>query len=240
MGKSSKPSKGKEKKLQREADRIAREKVIETIKTVNQISDPLVDFPVFQTYNRNGLDMTISCKQAENMSEEEKTAVFNHVKDNMQKLYEQSDWSWKPKEKWDEMTHHNARYLLVREKDKEEIVAMVHFRFDIGDDDVEVLYCYEIQLSPQMQGKGLGRFLMQICALIGAKNGMKKVVLTVFKANLDAINFFKKLGYEVDGTCPTLSDGNLEEDYFIYSKSLVKKEKAAPLERKPLGTVQHV
>ncbi|RVW14223.1 N-alpha-acetyltransferase 40 [Vitis vinifera] len=69
------------------------------------------------------------------------------------------------------------------------IVGFVQYRFTI-EEDLPVVYVYELQLEPSVQGKGLGRFLMQLIELIACKNSMGAVVLTVQKANFSAMNFY--------------------------------------------------
>lgn len=56
--------------------------------------------------------------------------------------YETSEWGWSDKEKREEMTEDKAWYLLARDADNNNApVAVVHFRFDLDNDD-EVLYWF--------------------------------------------------------------------------------------------------
>lgn len=48
------------------------------------------------------------------------------------------------------------------------IIGFVHFRF-ILEEEIPVVYVYELQLEPRVQGKGLGKFLMQLMELISQK-----------------------------------------------------------------------
>ena len=59
------------------------------------------------------LDLTICCKKVEQMKEEEIEVAFKMVEENMQALYENSNWGWKEKEKRDEMTEENARFYFI-------------------------------------------------------------------------------------------------------------------------------
>ena len=52
--------------------------------------------------------------------------------------YEESDWGWNDKQKKEEMIEEEAWYLIARDVDNEP-VAIVHFRFDL-DEEEEVLY----------------------------------------------------------------------------------------------------
>jgi len=225
MGKKS--GKGKEKKLKRKEEIQKLNQAVLMVKTANELPDPLAQLPAFQKFSRNDLDLRVECKQAAHLSEEQFDETFALLENNMKSMYEASSWGWNEKEKKQEMREDNARYLLVYDPttttatSSESLVAMCHFRFDV-DDDVEVLYCYEVQLHHSVRRKGLGKFLMQILELMGVKSKMKKVVLTVFKHNTNAVHFFtQKMKYTVDDTSPQYMDEDTENyDYEIYSKLL--------------------
>jgi ribosomal protein S18 acetylase RimI-like enzyme len=53
---------------------------------------------------------------------------------------------------------------------------------------------YELQVDPNHQGKGIGRKLLMEMESIGQSHAMTKSMLTVFKANDSAIQFYKKMG----------------------------------------------
>lgn len=209
MGKKS--TKGKEKKEKRKEEMLKKNEAVMAVKKANLVDNPLDALPVFQKFQRNELDLTICCKKVDQMNEDEIEVAFKMVKENMQALYENSAWGWQEKEKRDEMTEENARYLFAIDGEKN-IVGMSHFRFDVDEDD-EVIYCYEIHLIKSIRGKGLGKFMMQVLEMLALKAKMKKVLLTVFKANERAVNFFNKLKYTVDETSPHNFDPLHPEDY---------------------------
>lgn len=92
------------------------------------------------------------------------------------------------------------------------------------EDGKEVVYCYEIHLSPRARGRGLGVLLMTRMEEIGRLVGLEKAMLTVFKCNATARRFYEKAGYEVDEYSPQsrrLRNGTIKEfDYLILSKRL--------------------
>lgn len=92
------------------------------------------------------------------------------------------------------------------------------------EDGKDVVYCYEIHLSPMARGKGLGVLLMGQMEAIGQLIGVEKAMLTVFKSNLAARGFYMKGGYEVDENSPQprmLRNGTVKEpEYEILSKRL--------------------
>lgn len=173
---------------------------------------------------------------------------------NMDKLYEHSNWGLDLELKRDELSHPNARFLIVtthedcgEEQGRSEIVlAFTHFRFECSiddcndnnyvyngtfsstDDHESVLYVYEIQIDPKIQRQNIGKRLMTLMQIIAMKMNMEKVMLTVFKFNNGAMDFYKnKLGYQLDQSSPGFfdesdngfdSEGGEEADYEILSK----------------------
>ena len=93
------------------------------------------------------------------------------------------------------------------------------------EDGVEVVYCYEIHLAAEARGRGLGGLLMGRMEEVGKRVGLKKAMLTVFKSNVVACEFYFRGGYVVDEYSPRprrLRNGTVKEyDYMILSKKLV-------------------
>ncbi|NXP73430.1 NAA40 acetyltransferase, partial [Ramphastos sulfuratus] len=169
-----------------------------------QLQDPLEAFPVFKKYDRNGLNVAIECRRAAGLEQATLDWAFELTKANMQQLYEQSEWGWKEREKREELRDDRAWYLLAREPGAGP-VAFSHFRFDVECGD-EVLYCYEVQLESRVRRRGLGKFLLQILQLVANSTQMKKVMLTVFRHNHGAYQFFRQaLQFEVDAASPSVS-----------------------------------
>ncbi|KAK3702657.1 hypothetical protein RRG08_042645 [Elysia crispata] len=217
MGRKSN-TKSKEKKIKKKEESAKLAACFTKIEAANQLEDPLGPFPIFRKYERNGLNIDFETKRVANLDESTVQWAFDLVKSNMKTLYETSEWGWKDREKFEEMTEYKAWYLIARDQDGKP-VAFSHFRFDV-EIDMEVLYCYEIQLIPEVRKKGLGKFMMQILELMANKYEMKSVMLTVFKQNNVAHEFFKKkLKYSVDEISP--EQGIYDEEdvsYEILSK----------------------
>ncbi|KAJ8338038.1 hypothetical protein SKAU_G00370040 [Synaphobranchus kaupii] len=202
MGRKSNRAKGKKQK--RLEERAAMDAVCAKVDAANKLEDPLAAFPVFKKYDRNGLNLQIECKRVSTLNSSTVDWAYELTRTNMQTLYEQSEWGWKEREKKEEMMDERAWYLLVRDIDSAPI-AFSHFRFDVECGE-EVLYCYEVQLENKMRRKGLGKFLIQILQLIANSTQMKKVMLTVFKHNHGAYQFFREaLQFEIDDNSPSMS-----------------------------------
>ncbi|XP_023344829.1 N-alpha-acetyltransferase 40 isoform X2 [Eurytemora carolleeae] len=171
------------------------------VKKANSQTDPLDSLPSFRKINKNGMSLNLETARATELNEDTKDWMFKLLESNMKTAYQKSDWGWNEGNKKAELFEEAAWFLIARNDDGTPI-AFSHFRFDMDFDD-DVLYCYEIQLEPEVRRKGLGRVMMKVLELIMMKADMIKIMLTVFKHNEAATTFFKKsLKYDVDETCP--------------------------------------
>ncbi|XP_022907282.1 N-alpha-acetyltransferase 40 [Onthophagus taurus] len=198
MGRKSN-NKGKER---REEKRLAQKehqaklaRSLEAIQKANQLEDPMEPFPAFRKFQKNGIDAELYVKRVIHLDEAIKEWIFDLEKRNMKQKYDDCSWGWRDWKKKDELMHDSAWYLIAQTIDGVKI-GFSHFRFDL-ESEIEVLYCYELQIEPEYVGKGLGKFMMQILELIAFTNNMRKVVLTILKNN-PCSNFFKHIKYQID------------------------------------------
>ena len=94
-----------------------------------------------------------------------------------------------------------AYHLIAKEKETHNPVAFCHYRFDL-EDKIDIIYLYEIQLTPHAQGRGLGGIMMKMVEEMGEKYGLEKVMLTVQTKNKRARKFYERNGYKLDYTSP--------------------------------------
>lgn len=129
---------------------------------------------------------------------------FRNLQANMEGPYG-SEWPTEEKVKRREMVMPEARYIFVHEapnarsdeiltmserketltvclENKGSMVGFVQYRFTL-EEEIPVLYVYELQLEPHVQAKGLGKFLMQLIELIA-----RKVLSHLFSSHGDVIN----------------------------------------------------
>ncbi|OAX84176.1 hypothetical protein ACJ72_01451 [Emergomyces africanus] len=182
-------------------------------------------------------------------------SCFLLVKLTSSEMYKHSTTGWSPVKKKNEMKLLDMRYMLLvrstshttagttelepqKSPDKENLNPETGER-ELGgflsfmvtyEDEIEVLYCYEIHLATELQHRGLGKILLGYFEEIGRNIGLRKAMLTVFKANGLAIRFYERLGYEEDEFSPKpmkLRNGNIREyDYMILSKNLPRTQAA--------------
>jgi N-alpha-acetyltransferase 40 len=121
-----------------------------------------------------------------------------------------------------------------QQQSQHELAGFCHYRWEYDDDDDEpssvVLYVYELQISKTWRRRGLGGRLMNVIEILVNQNPVlndspdtkkKKVMLTVFKSNISAMEFYmKRLHYQVDEISPS-QHGLLSEDYEILSKDVI-------------------
>eukprot|EP01118_Nematostelium_gracile_P000005 TRINITY_DN10002_c0_g1_i1.p1 TRINITY_DN10002_c0_g1~~TRINITY_DN10002_c0_g1_i1.p1 ORF type:complete len:225 (-),score=69.13 TRINITY_DN10002_c0_g1_i1:15-689(-) len=184
------------------------------------VQDVFVDFAPFRKFDRNGLDLVLEYRTEIVSDPKLLDWTFNLLKENMAEIYDKVGFTggWNDKKEKRILREDECRYIFAFQKETKEPVAFVHLRFD-EEDDREVLYCYELQVSSSVRGKGLGKFLMQILELVARKYFMRWIMLTVIKENEGAMRFYKeKMKYVVDEFDPSEEDRDV--CYEILSKSL--------------------
>jgi len=158
--------------------------------------------------------LDVECFKAEDLRPELRGCLLDLLEDNMRTQYEESgSEGWSREEKELEMFSRDSRQIILR--DGEELIAFSHFRFDM-DYDVDVVYCYEIQINNNYHRKGIGRFLVSVLEALVRTFNLTKLVLTVFDSNASALKFYSSLGFKRDITSPT--DGEAGAKYQILSK----------------------
>ena len=148
--------------------------------------------------------------------------------------YHSSEKGWSRAKKLKEMGHPAMKYLLLhrvpaaplagkegKPVDLEQTGGFLSFMVT-EEDRYEVIYCYELHLHPDLQGKGVGRWMMEVMEMIGTKVGVEKAMLTVFRSNDRAVKAYESWGYGVDEFSPEprkLRDGTVKvPSYIILSK----------------------
>lgn len=151
----------------------------------------------------------------------------------MKDKYEQSSWGWNEVEKLAEWKHPKTRLIIVTKNDicdasetvtfgklpddDDEIIGFMCFRYEIGADKSEcALYVYELHIDTEYQRQGLGEELMQMARVLGLEFKMDKIMLTVFRSNKPALQFYNKLKFMPDKSSPSMK----EADYVIMSSKL--------------------
>jgi len=65
---------------------------------------------------------------------------------------------------------------------------------------LDVAHIMKIMVIPEFRRKGIGTRLAQACIdVLRVKNSVRKLTLEVRESNLPAINFYKKLGFKLNG-----------------------------------------
>ncbi|KAJ5610534.1 hypothetical protein N7510_007253 [Penicillium lagena] len=185
---------------------------------------------------------------AANISRRNLEACLDLVEQTSGAAYAASSMGWSRSKKRQEMQLPDMKFIIIRGKgadtaaspnnndndaDNDQPSATAKGDPVLGflsfmvtyEDGKEVVYCYEIHLSPAARGRGLGRELMERMERIGRAVGVEKAMLTVFESNETACRFYYRLGYEIDEYSPQprrLRNGTIKADYLILSKRLKK------------------
>ena len=151
---------------------------------------------------------------------------------NTFRRYEETPGGWNAKSKQNELFDDQSRFLLVRRYD--EIIAFIMWRFDQepceaddpvarkGKQTIEVAYCYEIQVHSNYRQFGLGKWMMNRLEIIAQSTNMRKIMLTVFKSNAIAQQFYNRLRFKIEySTPPNAKEEELDElgEYVILGKA---------------------
>ncbi|KAJ4961921.1 hypothetical protein NE237_021831 [Protea cynaroides] len=239
----------KDKKLKRKEVLEKKKAIDEIIKAAYAEKDHLLSFQPFRQYDRSGLFLYLESGSGEHLSSPMKRYIQSLLKVNMEGSYG-PEWPTEEKVKRREMVAPEACYIFVRAPNAginkmsrteemevtctrymgegDSVVGFVQYRF-IVEEEVPVLYVYELQLEPRVQGRGLGKFLMQLIELIARKNHMGAVMLTVQKTNSLAMNFYmSKLRYVISTISPSQVDPLIgaEKSYEILCKAFDHESKA--------------
>lgn len=212
-------SRGKDKKLARklETEMINRKRA--QIKECESLEDPLSLVPIFQTFNKNGVEAKLI--SFTKIPEEFENWAFSLIETNMKQIYEDT-WGWKPEAKEAELFDESSRFLIAFTN--EAPVGFVNYRFEFDNKETSA-FIYDIQIEKQYQTKGLGKFILQAVEFIALKLKLDCIMTTVFKENVQGRGFFKHMHYLVHNSSPAIMDPENEHEYDheILFKSLVKK-----------------
>ncbi|GAA5985723.1 hypothetical protein JCM11641_007193 [Rhodosporidiobolus odoratus] len=180
---------------------------------------------------RRSADLSIHTTKT--LSVAQKTWIWDLFERNMRTLYESSGNGYDPDDKRKELFHADSRFLLLDSVTSspasaaESPLGFCIFRFDTeetaseeegADELCDVAYCYELQVDATAQGQGVGRALVEALEKLAKAYRMDKTMLTVFKANTQAVGFYEKIGYGKDEIDPSLYGLESEVDYMILSK----------------------
>lgn len=111
----------------------------------------------------------------------------------------------------DELNHH---YLLV--EDAGEYVG--YTSYELNYKGAATTKIHKIYVLPSLQGKGVGRFLIDTIGEIAHKNGNNALSLNVNRFN-KALDFYKRIGFDiVDHEDISIGNGFLMEDFVLNKK----------------------
>ena len=187
--------------------------------------------PAFLAYDRNGIDLGISFSPK--LDDVQVDWAFDLVKERMESMYDLSGYGWDDEDKRGELTEAGARFLLVFDRQEssaaqKKLVGFVHFRFTVQGEVVDTMegdtciFVWDIQIEDAFQCKGVGRHLLMLLELIGAREGIKRVSIPIQNTDISAKSWVEQLkGYLPDqGIRDRFSFDPLEEGFDVFSKTL--------------------
>lgn len=181
--------------------------------------------------------VTLTLKRSRELSEEELKVCFDLLERTSSADYKASTRGWAPDEKKEEMRDREMWYILVQRGSlkpdplpaAESILGFLSFMITHDDPPLEhmpVGYIYEIHLTEELRGQGLGSFLIRTAEYITVEAGLPKIMLSVFTRNKGARRLYERMGYKKDQCSPDdriTRRAIIEADYAILYKSLTAK-----------------
>nr|XP_043632624.1 N-alpha-acetyltransferase 40 isoform X2 [Erigeron canadensis] len=164
------------KKHQTRTQKMQRKKRMEELlkSAYSSYKNHLSDSPLYN--NSNALSLFLESGRGDKLSSNLKEYIQKLLKINMEGPYG-AEWPEEEKVKRREMSSPEALYIFVYKgpstpsKAEAPIIGFVHYRFTI-EEEIPVLYVYELQLEEAYQGMAVGKFLMQLVELIACKLGV--------------------------------------------------------------------
>ncbi|CAP29299.1 Protein CBG09255 [Caenorhabditis briggsae] len=185
------------------------------VKKASQLMKPVekLDCETPRSTTTDGETITFEYMWATHLSDEDFEWVYALFKANMLDMYQKSQWGYDENSKRNELRATTSRFIIAINS-KGEKIGYTTYRF-VVDHNIPVAYCWELQILPAYQNKGIGSMMLDTLERLSARTNMAKVMATVFLYNAPSLGFFHKHGYVSDVTCPS-DDSGL--DYAILSK----------------------
>ena len=192
------------------------------INDTREIPDFISLVPFLSKFNKD--DIKATAKSYNKMPEEYIDWAFSLVRKDMKAFYDNS-WGWDDEIKAGEFFHEDSRFIIAFYK--EHPIGFIHFRMELDEGELS-LFIYEMHIEEELQRHGLGKWLLQIVEFIGLKLGYDCTMVSCFKENTAARNFFRKMNYQIHRQSPSIAD---PENEFNYHHELLYKPLKKPTQQ---------
>ncbi|GAA3768661.1 GNAT family N-acetyltransferase [Flavobacterium ginsengiterrae] len=107
----------------------------------------------------------------------------------------------------------NKEQLFYLISDADSVIGFIGIEHNYNNEAVTKIH--KIYLLPETQGKGYGKIVFEEIGKMALENHSKDLLLNVNRFNT-ALNFYKKLGFEIKETVDIeIGNGYLMEDYIM-------------------------
>lgn len=108
----------------------------------------------------------------------------------------------------------NKEQLFYLISDADSVIGFIGIEHNYNNEAVTKIH--KIYLLPKTQGKGYGKIVFEEIGKMALENHSKDLLLNVNRFNT-ALNFYKKLGFEIKETVDIeIGNGYLMEDYVMW------------------------
>ncbi|KDR85062.1 hypothetical protein GALMADRAFT_233668 [Galerina marginata CBS 339.88] len=183
------------------------------VKLANKASSARLASLVSSTYELPSITLRVQVLHSNDLKQNQRDSIWAIFEANMYELYKNSSFGWDPVAKRKELFNSLSRFILLYQTDTRTLEAFTMFRFE-DEEDEDVIYCYDLQVTAFFQGMGLGKKMLSELGKLGQTFYMEKIMLTVLKGNMKAALFYKATGFSMDPSSPDYleSDDEFEGD----------------------------
>ncbi|KAI5969097.1 RNY1, partial [Candida margitis] len=158
-------------------------------------------------------------------------SIVDVIEETIGDLYVKNNGNnWK-REKKMELKEPGLIFVLFTDPKTSKVVAFICFKLCLEDENNLVLYLYEIHVTSDHQGQGLGQYLIdqfhKLCVDLSNSSNLlyrqlSGTALTVFSDNERALSWYSNMGYKLTDDSPSdklLRNGKVRKpDYYLLKR----------------------
>ena len=154
----------------------------------------------FARYEFEGHEYGFEHRSAKQLTQQERQRMLELAKTHLSKYYDDCGYGWVASERQEELRDRSARFLLVRDAERQ-VVAFVALSLSLegaffDEATGEPATFVEIHVDERVRRQGIGQRLLQIVELISRTNRINLLLGKVTPLNAQAIAYLSKHDWE--------------------------------------------
>lgn len=158
------------------------------------------------------LASTIDLIHIQTIAEETWPITFGNILEASQIRY-MLDWMYSLEVLQKQLEQENHVFLLAIAHDTNEVLGFTGIQHDCKPGHTKI---HKLYIRPNQQGKGVGKSLIDKIIHLACNQSAKGLFLNVNKYNMQAIKFYKHIGFvEIDEEVIDIGQGYVMDDYIM-------------------------